>query len=1173
MRQRRETMAEVNWTGAQERAITIKDKSVIVSAAAGSGKTSVLVERIIRRICDEQNPLKVDRLLVVTFTKAAANEMRQRLGEAIDEKLAEDPKNRFLLRQKAMLPMADICNMDKYFLALVRDNFHTLGITPDFRMLDDSETKLLKLAALDETLEKYYDEKSEQFDKLRKTVGDTEKDKNLSKAIETLSNYSDAFADPEEWLNNVKESYKPGTKISETVFGEALFDVVEKRADYAALIYKKGMEYIEGVELLKTVYELFANEIKMAEEIKAICKRKDWDELLFYLNAMSFATFKAGSEEAKQLPEKDVVKEMRDNAKGKLNDIKKFAFTSYEAFQEDCEQLYPIVSTLIDTVFEYRRLYTQKKEELNAKDFNDVTHLALNLLIDDGKPSDMALELRGHYDEILIDEYQDTNDAQDSIFTALSKDETNLFIVGDIKQSIYGFRLAMPQLFLNKLDKWREDSCEYADYVNLDDNFRSRKSILSLVNYVFSRSMSKAIGDIDYNNEHALKYGAKYNEDGVQSEIYLLDRKALPDDYTEMQFIADRIEDILANECVYNVKEKTARKATPRDICVLFKANKKGLSLLRELRNRDIPAYVEVGEDFFDNREVSNIVSLLRIIDNPLLDVHMLAVLMSPLFGFDADELSEMRINNRFSNLFELVKRSPSEKAKHFLEEYKKYRRLSTVSSVRNLIRTIYEDTGYLYAVSADANGSARRLNLLLLLDYAANYEENSPQGLAGFVRHIDRCIQNEKQPEGASGASQNADVINIMTIHKSKGLEFPFVILGALAGEDMNERASDIKIHEKTGVGIKVFDVKQFKKYDTVQFTASNEKCKENAASEALRVLYVAMTRAKEKLIMTASIPDLESRLKRIGKAAMLGDKLHPLEVRNTESFIDLILKTMIKHRDLAQFREKCDYKLKIDTDPGFAVKAQIISEPVRSVSQTLAERERQAKPDSKTLDMFRQRVQYEYPYTSLSTVPTKKAASSFNDSYSNRTFFAKSIPNFASKDGVSSAGRGTATHRFMEVCDFEAARSDIEAEIERLVSEGKLSLQQADVLDRNAILKFFESELYKRIKAADNVWRELRFTVFAPLKFLDSEKGSRFPEEKILVQGIIDCAFEENGKLVVLDYKTDKVGDTETLSEMYSNQLLIYKDAAEQSLSMNVSQLLLYSFELGEQKEIEMQ
>ena len=1166
-------MAEIKWNDEQKAAIDARNKSIAVSAAAGSGKTAVLVERIIRKICDSKNPVKVENLLVVTFTKAAANEMRERLYKALEKRIAETPNDRWLLRQRSLLPMADIKNMDQFFNALVKDNFHQLGITPDYRILDESERILLENESLSECADIFYDEDSPQFRELLEILDGAKSDTLVTEIIRKLSKYADSFMNPDAWLEGIKQSYNSSLPVKESVFGKAIIDYSLKRLDYAEEIVNCAINLVEGDDELVKEFDALNSDLGVIDSVRQTVLSSDWDSIIQYLSNIKYVRYPNSKKGAEDTQLHNMVKVFRDKAKKLVTDLSYSYVASQQEYSDDKQRLYPVISKLVEAVFSFRKIYAQKKLDENAYDFSDILHLAIKLLVDaDGKPTDMALELREKYDEILIDEYQDTNEAQDAVFCTLSKQEKNLFLVGDIKQSIYGFRLAMPQVFINKINAWKNPELKTADYICLGSNYRSRAEVLECINYFFERTMTSEVGEIDYDSEQALKYGAEYPEKKVVPiEFTLLEKKSMPEDYNEITCIADKIEKILETQTVYDKDLKMQRKAEPKDICVLFRSNGPCKDLLTELEKRDVPAYYEVSSGFFDSKEVQTVISLLKIIDNPLQDVPLVTVLMSPIFGFTPDDVALLRIADRKNKLYYALEKSTDEKCVNFMREYSQYKRLSTVLSVQELIRTIYDTTGYLSVVSSLSNGETRRLNLMLLLSYAAGYEENSSQGLSGFMRYIERCEESKTDFSPAVSVPEGAQVVRIMTIHKSKGLEFPIVVLSGLGSEKLSVSDESLKISSKTGVGLMVCDSRNFKKYKTVQYQAAYTDALFSNYSEELRVLYVAMTRAKEKLYVTASInakTTIKNKLDSMLVSSYL-DRLNPIEIISTSSFMDLLLKVYIKHKDADSLRKLMTYSIPVDSKAPFECVFEAVTEaPERSEAvQTKTE---EYKPDEEILKQINERTHFSYKYEPLSVCTAKKAASSFNNLDNDESFFATAVPEFSQTGGLNAAEKGTAVHRFMEVCDFSLARSDFDAELDRLVSAGKLSEQQAQVIDRKMIADFFESPLYKRIAASPKVYREQKFTMFVPLKLAQPELQGELGEEKILVQGVIDCAFEENGSIAVLDYKTDRVKSTDELEKRYTNQLHIYKLAAQQLFNTDVSQLLLYSFKLSEEKEI---
>ncbi len=1164
-------MADVKWTDEQKTVINSLDGSMIVSAAAGSGKTAVLVERIINRICSSEQPCSVDRLLVVTFTRAAANEMRLKLTSAIKKEVNLHPENRFLKTQLMMLPLAEICTMDQFFNNLVKDNFHKLGISPDYRILDNGEIRLLTGEAVEEILEEYYDNPTEDFKTLLDVLGCDKSDDNLIEVIKTLSRYSSAYPEPEKWLNGIVSGYQGEERPQDTEFGKVILKKISDYLDYSKQLLLNAKELVCGIDELQSIRAVLIDEISQADALIEICKKSEWNNLSEALSNVRFARFPTIKNEYKDSYEKIYSQALRKKARDIVSNLYLYMPANEAEYTEDIKFLNPVVKKLIELVFCYQKRLSEKKQEQNAYEFNDVEHLALKLLLNDNsEPTETALELRQKYDEILIDEYQDTNEAQDAVFCTLSNDMNNLFLVGDVKQSIYRFRLAMPSVFLGRTELWKKSEEEYPMCVNLDRNFRSRKGVLDAVNYVFKKIMSVRTGDMVYDDKESLKAGAEYEETSeAPVEIDILNKKGMPEGYSESVYIAERIESLLSSGMTVKQKDGSQKPLSYRDICVLIRTKKIGSELCEILRHRDIPAYFEESQGFFENTEVSVILSFLDILDNPLQDVPLLCVLMSPIFGFTADDIAKIRIEQRGVKLYYAVMKSELPKAKQFLNQYNEFKRLSTVLDTQSLIETIYEASGYLSIVSALKNGEIRKLNLMMLTKYAQDYESYGRTGLPGFIRYINRLKENESDLKSAGTASEFADVVRIMTVHKSKGLEFPVVILSDL-GRTGRSSTDSLVIHEKTGVGLKVCDKKNFRKYDTVQYEASKTLCTLSDCSEELRILYVAMTRAKEKLIMTAAVNDIDKAAVSAATDCLGGD-IHSVSVEKASSTISLLMTAFMRHPDASDLRLAAGYAGECDLMSDFPLDIHLIYDGFEISEPKAQGLNSEVKADESLIEEIRERTEYKYPYGELAFCATKKSASSFNETQTNSDFFACAVPSFAEGSGLTAAGRGTAVHRFMEVCDFKSAKENFEDELDRLVSIRKITPEQAAVIPKTDIMNFFNSSLYKRIENSEKVMREKKFTISVPLKLANPELGTDFADEQVLVQGVIDCAFYEDGGLVVLDYKTDRVKSADELTERYSRQLEIYKIAAEQSFGVKVKETLLYSFCLGEEKQVE--
>lgn len=1163
-------MSDVSWTPMQERAIKTDGKSLIVSAAAGSGKTAVLVERIINKICACESPARIDRLLIVTFTRAAANEMRERINTALEKRIKNEPDNKYLLRQKTLLPLADICTMDQFFNNLVKENFSKLSITPDFRILDESESRLISNEAVEEVLDEYYEKSDECFEKLLDVIGCDKSDDMLADSIKRFARYSEAYPSPEKWLNEIEGVYSKHERPQNTQFGEIILKEIKDCCEYSLLLINKALSYVEGFADLEKIYIVLKNDEEKIKDILLKCENKEWDILKQSLDCLSFERFPTLKDEYKNCPEKINSKKYRDRMKEIMDSVTCIMTASEEEYCDDIVLLKPVVEKFIELVTEYKKRFIEKKKRENCYEFTDIVHFCLELLVKDGKPTQAAKELREKYDEILIDEYQDTNEAQDTIFSSISDNERNFFLVGDVKQSIYRFRLAMPRVFLDRISKWKQEECDFADYISLDSNFRSKPEILYAVNYIFERVMSVDAGDMVYDDTQSLKAGAAcYNAENKKCvDMLVLNKSTAPQAYTEVQLIADKIEEIMKSSEVFDKKTGKYRAVKYKDICILLRQKKIGALLVKELKSRNIPSYYEEDDGFFNNTEISVMLSFLSLINNPLQDIPLISVLMSPLFGFTPDEISELRINLRKGELYYAVKNSESEKCKYFINKYNEYRSLSSVLSVCDLLRNIYDDTGYMSVVTALNNGEIRRLNLLLLLEYAASYEEYGKAGLSGFIRYTERMKKNKSDFKPAASVSEYADVVKIMTVHKSKGLEFPIVFLSDCARK-RNNRYDSLIIHEKIGMGMSIRDKKTFRKYSTVPFEAAKILSKRSDCSEELRILYVALTRAGERLIITSEFNNVDDVVSEAARDCI--DKcLNPVAVNRTQTFAELLLKVFMKHKNSEKLREICMFDGEFEKNSDFELNIEIIKDALKGKAEKIVENEVKPEIDFELLEKIKQKTQYSYAYRELSGCSAKLAASSFNKLENNMEYFASSIPQFAKSQSLNSAQKGTAVHRFLETCDFSNAVADVKREAESLVKNGSLTQEQAQGLDFNMLKRFFHSDLFKRISSSDRVVREQKFSISVPVNFAFPEMENAFSNENILVQGVIDCAFFEDGELVVLDYKTDKVADTNELYKRYHRQLEIYKIAAEQIFECKVKQLLLYSLSLGEEKLI---
>ncbi|NLP49020.1 MAG: helicase-exonuclease AddAB subunit AddA [Clostridiales bacterium] len=1170
------------WTDDQLKAIEATKGSLLVSAAAGSGKTAVLVERVIRRITDSQSPCDIDSLLIVTFTKAAAAQMRERIGQALAALISKNPKDLNLQRQQVLLPFAKISTIDSFCNELVRENFHLTDMGPDFAILSQSEAAVLKAEASDSVIESLYSKDEEAAKNLLELLIERGGRENaLKNAI--LKTYDEARAHPfdEDYYKDLLEPFLNVKTVDESPWGQAIRRHVLEIFSYCV---KGAMSLLDEISLDQDVYKSYAQAVKadlvLYTSLFKAAQTAAWDNLYQAMRALTFERLKPCRSEDESLRERAKIK--RNLLKKTASEAESLVCANSQEHLEDMEYLSPLALKYVETVKNFAEEYDRLKSKNNYADFADVMHTAINLLLvktQEGRVEKTALaeELSKKYEEILVDEYQDVNRAQDMIFSVLSRKESNLFFVGDVKQSIYGFRNAMPEIFLKRREKLPlyEDE-NYPARVVLGKNFRSRKGVTGMVNFIFSQLMSRQAGDVDYDEDEALIPAANYPPlEEAEVSLHLInskeakdERKDLDKDEFQANYIAGLIKDMISSGLTISEKGQT-RRATYRDFCILLRSVKNKASLYaQELEKQKIPAYSELSGGFFEAQEIAFMLSLLRVLDNPLQDVALLSIMLSPVFGFSTDELALMRSEDRKIPLYNSVSAwagAGSEKAADFLERTQQMRRLASTLSASELLRRLMEETGYMALVASMDKGPKRRANLYLLLEYAAQYEAAGHIGLSGFIRFIDKLAQSEEDLAPALELPETADVVRIMSVHKSKGLEFPICILAACetSFNMMDARGSMVSAFG-CGLGFVRKIEQPARRFDTLSSRAVKLAASQNAKAEEMRVLYVALTRAKEHLIMVSDLANPESKL--LNLAAELDTKeLAPFSVLSKNSFSDWILSAALRHPDAQSLRDMAEVENLPVLQADFRLKLALYCENPEEDKEIEKE---ESKLDEALLERIDRRLSYRYPYLSLDRVVAKRAASDLDDSGLHKAYFASSRPAFISKKRLTAAQRGTALHKFMEFSDYNLAKSDPETERERLLGLGFLNKKEAESLDLKKISLFFESDLAKRLFKSSKVMREKKFTirVAAGELYPDLDLPPQVSGENVVVQGIVDCAFVEDGKLVLLDYKTDKVQNARELLEKYSSQLAVYKKALEMVTGLKVGESYIYSFELGQ-------
>ena len=1181
-------MARV-WTQEQLDAIRARRGTVLVSAAAGSGKTSVLSERVIERILDESDPCDADALLVVTFTKAAAAEMRQRISQRLTAILTEDPFNEHLQRQKLALERAHISTIHSFCGDLIRGNFHKLGISPSFRIASESEMTVLRDQAVQEVLERMYAQREDTpgFTDLVELLGSARDDRHLSETILQLYDFIRSTAFPERWLKRMTDAYNDHRPVEETVWGKFLLRYAGMALEYA-LSAAEELQHVadEDGEVFAAYSGELHNDVVYLQQCRECAKTGDWDGLVERLQNGGFGTLPR----AKKGASDDVKKRVQDGRNAVKELVKKikeqFPVSSAEATEEIFAQR-ETAEVLRKLVQDLWQELEERKQEKNLLDYGDLEHFALKLLV---RPTEEgyertaeAEELAESFREVMIDEYQDTNEAQDMIFSAVSREEGNLFLVGDVKQSIYRFRQAMPELFIRRRGAYplyRREEETYPATVILGRNFRSRKGITDGVNFIFSQIMSEEMGEIEYNEEEALICGAEYPPSETPDvSLQILDgdseeEDAADNDVLEARRIAEIIREKIArgDTVTENGQE---RPVTYRDFCVLLGSlSRHGNNYLKEFTHLGIPAWSGAQSGFFTVREIRMLLSLLRVIDNPIQDVPLLATMMSPMYGFTPDDMAEYRKKLPRGSLYLAVKRAAedSEKVRGFLAEIEEFRRLAATMPADRLLRKIYEKKHCYAMVRVMKNGELRTANLRCLLEYAREYERGGYQGLSGFIRYIDRLQEQRSDLAPAAVASETANVVRIMSIHHSKGLEFPVVFLAGCAVQfNKQDLYRDLLIHPHLAVGLKRRDPQTAARYRTAAYEAVKLAMERDDLSERLRVLYVALTRAKEKIYLLMTLKKPEEKIANFAAQLRGQEPVSPFVVMQGKKFSDWLILTALRHPNGQELRA-CAGEGNVGVLPCESPWEIRVLHPKASqteeTTETIAER---AEFSPERVDFLRERIGFAYPFAHMTQIPTKLAVSEVSEQAVRSQYVAAARPAFLSAKGLTPAERGTALHKFMQFSDYVRGKNDPAEELARMVRLGYLTGEEGGAVEIGKLQKFFSGGLAGRMFEAlrqGNLHREVRFTMELPVREYDA--GSECDGEGIVVQGVADCVMEEADGLVIVDYKTDRVTDGQELIDRYAGQLEMYARAMEKCFHRPVKEHILYSFALGKEVKI---
>lgn len=1356
-------MSSPKWTKEQQSVIDSRGGNLLVAAAAGSGKTAVLVERIIQMILNPDLKVDIDKLLVVTFTNAAASEMRERIGDAISKKLDENPEDEHLQDQLVLLNKASITTIHSFCLEVIKSNFHKINLDPNFRIGDETECSLMKLEAIDEAFDILYEEQDEEFCYLVDCYAEKRGDSNLQNLILSIYSFVMASPYPKEWLKQSAEDFNIADNFdfATSKWAKAILETIKIQMEGVETSMAKAIEDVSGIEELETFIDKLKIEYAKIKDIVDACDIS-WNDAYSKIATMQFENYLKG---VKRIPkdapayvkeEKDKAKNTRDNAKKAIEKIKKSVFSKhYDDLKEEIKFLYPVVKSLSDVVLMFDKIYSQKKRDKGIIDFHDIEHFALQILTEtdengeflfdeEGKniPSDIALEYREKFYEIFIDEYQDSNQVQEVILSTIAKqNEPNRFMVGDVKQSIYRFRQAKPEIFLQKYATYDTDLSSKYKKIMLYKNFRSRKEVVDSVNYIFEHIMSKNLGEIDYNEEEKLNLGANFAEVedeniilGGPTEIHLMEKNVEEAENTEndeeegedldasqieARMVGKIIRDIMRpNENgeimqVFDKKSGEYRNVEYKDIVILLRATSAWAPVFaEELINMDIPTYADMGQGYFETMEIQVIMSFLKVIDNPMQDIPLISVLRSPIYGFTPEDFIDIRTVDKKVSFYEAMRMYAGEtidlnktedinsdesnletgdiideeieqvtsnilthiediadsqniqdemddyyqnvdysdfiyedeevlynddiiydqeyineqyyseiqeenqedektlselelKVRRFLDDLKELQEKSMYMSTDEFLWYIYTNSGYYAYCGALPGGAQRQANLRILFERAKQFEETSFKGIFNFINFISKLKKSNSDMGSAKTLGENANVVRIMSIHKSKGLEFPIVICSGM-GRNFNtmDFRKDVLYHHELGYGPQIVDFERRISYPSIAKEAL--KCKINIEniSEEMRILYVALTRAKEKLIITASIKDIEQHLHKWSSNISNEKMVSKYDILNGKNYLDWMMPAVIKHRDLESIREKYNIStgISIEDESKWAVKTWIRDdinfekhekEGIREILNNID----LTQSDTEYYNQIQDKLNFEYPYlgvvkkaASISVTEIKKRQEEYDEQDESSSLYRRKTtlkkPKFLSeaqtKEKITGARRGTIVHLIMEVLDFDKVKteSEIRAQIEDLVKRRVITEKESKVLSPRKILRFFRSPIAKRILSSKFVKREQK--IYTQVKMNDIYindkvfKNNReiYEDESVMLRGVIDLYFEEDDGLVILDYKTDWIDDENNKKEIihrYKKQLEIYAEVLSTLTGKKIKEKYLYLFSIDEQVKIE--
>lgn len=1209
------------WTDDQWKAIQANGNNILVAAAAGSGKTAVLVTRIIEKLVDETGNLNVDELLIVTFTNASAAEMKYRIGKSLEEALSQNPDSSHLKKQVALLNYASISTLHSFCLEIIRKHYFEADIDPNFRLIEPIESSMIRDEVLEELLEKEYSiANNEAFFHLVESFTGDRTDAELHMLISKLYDFSRANPNPDLWLEQMVNFYdtKDINSITELPYFPIIKEDIELRINQAKSYLLNAIEYASENNGPAPYLETLENDLAQLNTLSNI-SWTNWQDVKLRVESMDFKripSLKNKSDYDEEYVEE--TKRFRDAAKKEIKNVLVDWFSREETnYLADLEKMKPDIKTISELVKNFDNNFFEEKQRRGVLDFNDLEHLALKILLKNDVPSDVAKSYQKQFKEVLIDEYQDTNMVQETILLLVTNSEEskgNLFMVGDVKQSIYRFRLAEPTLFMTKYQEYQQNGEGEGIRIDLSQNFRSRKEVLDATNFIFHQLMDKHVAEIDYDEAAELTLGANFPKSNhMATELLLIDMKSnenesedelspqeLQKKQVEARAIATKIREMIDNKFpIYDKKLQQNRSIQYRDIVILSRSMTSAPDMEEAMKVQDIPFYVSNNSGYFETTEVATMIALLKVIDNPYQDIPLAAVLRSPIVGLNEEELGQIRMAKKKGYFFDallaykdITVSAAADRISDFITQLNNWRELSIRENLTALIWQIYQETNFYEFVGGLPGGKQRQANLRALYDRANQYEKTAFRGLFRFVRFVERLEVRGDDLGTAKTLGEKEDVVRMMTIHASKGLEFPVVIISGLSKKfNMRDIYSKTLLDKDYGFASNYRDIEKMIVYPTIMQQAIKQKKSREMIAEEMRVLYVALTRAEEKLILTATVPDFEKTSKNWLQVSNQKETILPASIRaKAKCYLDWIGNTIIRHTSFKDLL--CEERIQtLPTEMKLQIEIKtkemfLTTELEEHKVDNWLENVKAHEPvpvQSAYKDEIERFMNYKYKDVAATEIRAKQSVTelkrqfSLQDSWSDTSILKEfqkvslDRPKFLQQNKLSATEIGTAMHTLMQAVSltYKPSEKDLTSLLQSMQEKDILTEAQIKAINIKQIMGFFDSPLGETVlQKSDQVKREVPFSYLLPVAKLYKQSDL---EEHVLIQGVVDSMIEEEDAITLIDYKTDKIegryanweAAEKVMKERYQIQIKLYAEAIQAITGKKVSNAYLYFFD----------